>query len=61
MEIYMTAWLAFNVVFGLFTLRNRLVYVYAILTNKAFIQSDLGRMLDLFVLTSIVAYILTNQ
>lgn len=59
MEILMNLWLAFNIVFGLWTGRNLGVRVVAFLKNKAYVQNDLGKTLDLLVLVSILAHYFT--
>lgn len=59
MEIIQNIWLALNIVFGVWSSRNWMVYFYAKLKNKTFNQSSLGQILDLLILTSCLAYILT--
>jgi hypothetical protein len=56
MEVLMNLWLAFNVVFGLWTGKNLLVRLTAFITHRKFIQAELGKFIDLFVLVSILAY-----
>lgn len=56
-EILMNVWLAFNIVFGLWTGRNNiLVRLWAAITNDKYLQNDLGKLLDLLVLVSVLAY-----
>jgi hypothetical protein len=57
MEILMNLWLAFNVVFGLWTAKNISVRVRAFVSRKGYTQSDLGKFLDLIVMVSILAYV----
>ena len=59
MEILMNIWVVFNLVFGLFTLKNYLKVLWGILKNRGYTQSDLGKLLDMVVLVSILSYILT--
>ena len=56
MEILMNVWLAFNVVFGLFTGKNLLIKVWSVIDGGTYIQSELGNFLDMLVLVSILAY-----
>ena len=57
MEILMNLWLAFNIVFGIWTARNVSIRVIASISRRGFIQSDLGKFLDLMVLVSVLAYV----
>lgn len=59
MEILMNVWLALNVVFGLWSARNWIIYLYAVFTNATFKQSDVGKALDLLIVSSIMAYWIT--
>lgn len=57
-ELLMVLWTAFNLVFGLWTLRNLLVYTYAKLSGRRHKQTDLGVFLDMVVRASIIAQLL---
>lgn len=57
MEHLFWVWLAFNIVFGMWSARNWLYWLCGALTNKTFIQSDLGRVLDLITLVSVLSMI----
>lgn len=60
MEILMNLWFSFNVVFGVWSAKNWFVYLYASITSKyKFSQNQLGKMLDLIVLVSILTYFLS--
>lgn len=59
MEIVYNVWLAFNVVFGLWSSRNWLIYFYCGLTGKVFSQSDAGKMLDLLAVASVLSFLFT--
>jgi hypothetical protein len=56
MEIVLNIWLAFNIVFGLWSSRNWAVWLWAGLTDRNFKQSQTGKMIDLLVLVSILGY-----
>jgi hypothetical protein len=55
-EILMNIWLALNIVFGLFTANNCLVWVRSKFLGRVYYQNDLGRMLDLIIIASCLAY-----
>ncbi len=59
MEIIQNLWLAFNIIFGLWSARNWVIYVYAKVIGAKFNQSSSGRMLDLAIPTSCLAFYLT--
>lgn len=59
MELVMNVWLAFNTVFGLFTAKNLIVRVCTFFNRGKYHQNDLGKFLDMVVLTSILAYYLS--
>lgn len=59
MEILQNIWLALNIVFGLWSFRNWLIYFIAMITNKNFRQSSTGQILDLLIPASCLAYYLT--
>jgi len=59
MEIIQNFWLAFNIIFGLWSARNWLLYIYAKLMGARFTQGEYGRLLDLLIPTSCLAYYLT--
>jgi hypothetical protein len=58
-EVLMNVWLAFNIVFGLWSGRNFAIRFWTLITNDRYQQSDLGKILDLLVLVSILAYYFT--
>lgn len=58
MSILINLWIAFNIIFGLFTSRNVVVYLYAATTNRSYRQSELGYILDMVVMSSCLAYAL---
>lgn len=60
MIIAMNMWLALNIVFGIWTTRNIFVRVYSILVGGKYSQSDLGKILDMVVISSVIAYCLTT-
>jgi hypothetical protein len=57
MEILMNLWLAFNIVFGIWTAKNVSLRAVAFILRKGYTQSDLGKFLDLIVMVSILAYV----
>lgn len=57
MEVLMNLWLAFNVVFGLWTVKNMSVRVRAFVSRKGYTQSDLGEFLDLMIVVSVLTYV----
>ena len=60
MEIFMNVWLALNIVFGLFTSKNILIRIQVALSDKyEYSQSDFGKILDLIVISSCLAYYFT--
>lgn len=59
MEIAMNVWLSFNIVFGLWSLRNWIGWVCALMSGKQVNQNTLGVMMDLVIPASILAYIMT--
>ena len=60
MIIAMNIWLALNIVFGLWTTRNIFMRVWSILVGRKCSQSDLGKILDMTVISSVIAYCLTT-
>lgn len=56
MDILQNIWLALNIVFGVWSARNWLVYFYGKLSGRKVLQSELGRLVDLTILSSILAY-----
>ena len=61
MEIFMNVWLALNIVFGLWTIRNKSVTVFGMITGRGSCQSDFGKILDLVVISSCLAYYFTTN
>lgn len=59
MEIVYNVWLAFNIVFGLWSGRNWLIYFYCGLTGNKFSQSDGGKVLDLLAVVSVLSFLFT--
>jgi hypothetical protein len=59
MEIALNIWLAFNIVFGCWSARNWVIWLYTVVRGLSFTQSMSGEMLDLSILTSVVAYYMT--
>lgn len=59
MELVYNVWLAFNIVFGLWSSRNWLLWAYAMLSGHKFRQAEFGKILDLFVLISILSFMFT--
>jgi len=59
MEIFMNIWLALNIVFGLWTLRNKVVTTFGIISGRGSYQSSFGKILDLVVIASCLAYYFT--
>lgn len=59
-EVLMNVWLAFNIVFGLWSARNLAIRFWSFATNYKYLQSDMGRFLDLLVLVSLLAYYFSN-
>ena len=57
MGIMLNLWISFNIVFGLWSLTNWVKYFYYVVTNRKFDQSNLGKMLDLVILCSILTYV----
>lgn len=55
-EILMNIWLALNIVFGMWSARNWLVYFWSIVSGSKYNQSDLGTILDLLIPASCLAY-----
>lgn len=60
MIIAMNIWLALNIVFGLWTARNIFVRVWSIVLGGKYSQHDLGKILDMVVISSVIAYCLTT-
>ena len=58
MEFFQAVWLSLNIVFGLWTFRNISVKIYATATGNHYRQNQLGSFLDLFVISSLIAYYL---
>lgn len=58
-QIAMNTWLAFNVIFGLWSARNWLMFFYAAGSGRKFKQSDLGKILDMLILVSIASQCIT--
>ncbi len=52
MQEYMVIWFSFNMVFGLWSLRNYLTMVVGFLTGRGYRQNTLGKFIDLVVLSS---------
>lgn len=59
MEIFQNIWLALNIVFGLWSGRNWLMWVVAAVFNKSYNQSQSGAVLDLTIPASCLAYYFT--
>lgn len=59
MEIIQNIWLALNIVFGLWSARNWTIFTYCVLFGGRIHQAQLGKLLDLVVPASILAYYLT--
>lgn len=59
MEIIQNIWLALNIVLGLWSSKNWLVYFFAVLFGKRYQQNQIGGFLDLIIPSSILAYYLT--
>lgn len=57
-NLMMNLWIAFNVIFGLFTLRNFVIRLYATVNRRAYRQSELGYILDMVVMSSCLAFVL---
>ena len=56
MEILQAVWLSFNIIFGLWTCRNLAVRFSAFVRQMLYIQNQLGKFIDMFILSSILAY-----
>lgn len=57
MEILMNFWLAFNIVFGIFSGFNWLMFIFTCFSDRyKFNQNQLGQLLDLITPVSILAY-----
>lgn len=59
MEIIYNVWLAFNIVFGLWSSHNWLIWVYACCTGRKYNQSRAGMYLDLLIPVSILSFLFT--
>ena len=54
--ILMNLWLAFNIIFGIWSARNWLLWALGVFLNKSYNQSNIGQMLDLIIPVSILTY-----
>jgi hypothetical protein len=59
MEIIYNVWLAFNIIFGLWSSRNWLIYLYACCANRKYNQSSMGTLFDLIVPVSVLSFLFT--
>lgn len=59
MEIIYNVWLAFNIVFGLWSSRNWLIYFYCSLSGNISSQSDAWKILDLLTVVSVLSFLFT--
>lgn len=59
MEIVYNIWLAFNIVFGIWSTKNWIKWVYAKFADLIYNQSQTGKMIDLFVMVSILSFVFT--
>lgn len=57
--VLMNIWLAFNIIFGLWSARNWCLWLIGVFSNRTYRQNTLGQMLDLVIPVSILAYWLT--
>lgn len=55
-EILMNIWLALNIVFGLWSARNWLIYFAGVVSGRGCSQNQLGAILDLIIPASCLAY-----
>ena len=58
-DFLMILWFSMNIPFGMFSLRNFIVKLVAIISNVGYNQSTFGKILDCFVVGSIIAYAIT--
>ena len=61
MSDLITVWFAFNVVFGMWSVKNWITWGVALFGGRGFVQNETGKLLDLVIASSCLAqYLIIN-